>query len=390
MVLVLAGISAFYLAQYNTLLALITAAGGLVMGGATLTYFYLEWRNDSMVVTDSRVIRIERTIPTFTVNINEIPLDRIQEVNTELPQYDLFARIFDYGHIELKNASDAGDLVLDLVPNPDKVQDIIFKRRSQQLEYDEEMERSTIRADLEKHLGVDTNKPASESDDPDELKIPPKRPPADVWTILAPARMQFQNADGDTVYRKHVTVWLAHIIAPLLVLIGALVVLIVSVVGNIGAIGFPIAMGMFVFGGLWLWWSDWDWRNDMYVLSDDHITLIHRRPLWLQNEVDQVMLNRVDNVVSETSGLLDSVLQRGNVQISMVGEGLEKAKRFKRVHRPHDIQAELSRRQARAKAKKAQEEQEQRQGDITKYLSVYHETMQNQQGQQGKQAPRQG
>lgn len=389
LILIFAGVSAFYLAQYNSLLALVTVASGLMMGGAIFTYLYLEWRNDSMVVTDSRVIRIERTIPTFTVNINEIPLDRIQEVNTELPQYDLFARIFDYGSIELKNASDSGDLVLNIVPNPDRIQDIIFKRRSQQLEYDEELRRSTIRADLQKQLGVDTENPDAQSDAPPELKTPPKPPPADVWTILAPARMQFQNANGDTVYRKHVTVWLSHIIAPVLVLIGALAVLIVSLLGNIGAIGFPVAMAMFVFGGLWLWWSDWDWRNDMYILSDDHITLIHRRPLWLQNEVDQVLLNRVDNVVSETSGLLDSVLQRGNVQISMVGEGLEKAKRFESIHRPHDIQAELSRRQARAKAKKAREEQEQRQEDITQYLSVYHETMQNQQ-QQGEHPPPQG
>ena len=383
MILVMFSVAAFYLTALGLTLALLTAGSGFVLAAMAMTYFYLEWRNDSIVVTDSRVIRIERVIPTFSVNINEIPLDRVQEVNTELPQGDIFARIFQYGDLELKNASDAGDMILDAIPNPDEVQDIIFNRRSQWAEDHDENRRNAIRADIEKYLGLGEDDKVSKSDAmPNEASVPQSPVVSNFWTSLSPARMRYTNVDGDVVYRKHVTVWMRNVIAPFTVIVGAVVVFVVSTISNIGLIGFPTAALLFVFGALWFWWSDWDWRNDLYIVGNDRVTLIHRRPLWLQNEVDQVLLNRIDNVVSETEGIIDAMFQRGNVRISLVGEGLDRAKIFHNVHRPHDIQAELSRRQAHTKVEQQQQEQNAQEQAIKEYLSVYHDTV-----NQGQQPP---
>lgn len=364
---------------------------GLLSAGL-MTYYYLEWRNDSFVVTDTRVIRIERVIPTFSVHINEIPLNRVQEVNSELPEGDIFARIFRYGNVELKNASDAGDMVLDYVPNPDDVQEAIFANQARRREMADENKRSAIRAEIEKQLGLgntvqnaaqSANAPAEAAAPPvmDEVSYEPARTYS--WS---PARMQFTSRSGDTVYRKHVTVWLAAIAAPSAMIFGALVLMILSLLGAsevplLGPVGFLVSVALLIVGGLWFWWSDWDWRNDMYILSDDRVTLIHRRPLWLQNKEEQVLLNRVDNVISDMSGLVDTIFQRGDVKLSLVGEGIDRAKVFEKVHKPHEIQAELSRRQARAKALEEQNRDLRQRESIKEYLSVYHETVQGTGGQ---------
>jgi len=373
---------------------------GFVIAGLLMTYFYFEWRNDSIAVTDQRVIQIERVIPTFSVTINEIPIEHIQEVNTELPTGDLFARIFNYGDLELKNASDAGNLVLDMVPQPDEVQDAIFANREQRQKYAEETHRSAIRADIERQLGIGapgaTPPPRQDTEDGSQAQAQQdydydqyttassfdnRQNSGGLTRSFSPAPMRFTNASGDTVVRKHVTIWLAAIFAPTVTVIGGFIVMALSIAareGWVDRLGIPLALGMFVIGGLWFWWADWDWRNDMYILGDEKVTLIHKRPLWLQNEVEQIRLERVDNVLSETSGLIDTMFQRGNVKLSLVGEGLDKAKVFHKVHRPHQIQAEVTRRQARARNLSDERENERQRETIQEYLSVYHEAVNDQ------------
>ncbi len=352
---------------------------GVVIAGLLMVYFFFEWRNDSIIVTDQRVIQIERVITSFSVTINEIPINQIQEVNTELPQGDLFARILRYGDIELKNASDTGNLILDMVPQPEEIQDAIFANREKREQMAEETRQSAIRAEVERQLGLNTdNTPTPTgtitSDSPTHAT------PSAITRSLSPAPMRFTNASGDTVIRKHVTVWLAAIAAPTLVVIGGFTILAMSIAtrtGWLSQLGMPLAFGLLILGGLWFWWSDWDWRNDMYIISDDKVTLIHKRPLWLQNEVEQIRLERVDNVLSETKGLVDSMFQRGDVKISLVGEGLDGAKVFRKIHRPHEIQAELSRRQARARSSQEQAEDRRQREAIKEYLSAYHQAVTN-------------
>ena len=88
---------------------------------------------------------------------------------------------------------------------------------------------------------------------------------------------------------------------------------------------------------------DWDWRNDVYVISDDTITLVRKRPFFLENLRDQILVERIDNVESVTSGLFAALLKYGDVRMSLVGA--DEPKLFVKVPRPREIQQEISRRQ---------------------------------------------
>ncbi|MFZ4828575.1 MAG: cyclic nucleotide-binding domain-containing protein [Phototrophicaceae bacterium] len=365
----MACVGAFLSYSVSVALSLFVLGLGGIISFMASGYFYLEWRNDLFVVTNRRVISIERVIPTFSVSINEVPLTNIQQVNAELPKSDLFARVFNYGNVELKNASDAGDMVLDVIPNPDRVQQTIFEIQTTYRQQTQAQERGAIRAEIERSLGLRADAQTDAEIDEPMMSVLQQS------SGLPFARTQFINDEGEIVIRRHLSVWLSRILAPCLVIFAGFVVTLVSFIpsGFVFQIAIVMAIAFWIIGALWLWWADWDWRNDQYIIGKNYITIIHKRPLWLQNEVEQILLNRLDNVVSETAGFFNTMLQRGDVKLSLVGEGLDTAKVLRSIYRPQYIQSEISRRQASIKTLEEEATVRRQRQEIAQYLGVFNE-----------------
>jgi CRP/FNR family transcriptional regulator, cyclic AMP receptor protein len=330
--------------------------------GTVMTYFYLEWNNDLLIVTDQRIVRIEHTILTFNSQLNEIPIKSVQAVDTEIPTVDPFARLFRYGNIIVKTAGKAGTITLSFVPEPEAVQDIIFERINDKSE-EARRSQNAIRNEIERALG----------------NLPPAPPPTQ-QVKPKPVRpgllsMRYINANGDTVYRKHWLYWLRGVSLPLLALMGCVALLLawlfVPAVNTLGIIVLPLLGFAVMAAGLWFYWADWDWRNDLYVINDNTVTFIHRRPLWLQNEDDRILINRIDNVSVEVTGLLPSMLNYGNVKIALVGEATNKV--FRGVPNPRGIQEEISQRQAKARQAVIDAEERRRHEEIARYIAAYDE-----------------
>lgn len=346
---------------------------GLVVPGAMAVYLFAEWRNDKVIVTDQRITRIQRTIITWATHISEIPIGAIHEVNVSIPPTDPFARMFDYGNLVIKTSGDTLNLVLDHVPNPKAVQNIIFANRSRYQENLAQHNREAMRDELEVFLGRTPAKPASATVMP---AAPTTAPRAGFL------QMRFLNAKGETVYRKHYLVWLWHVTLPLLVLLGGVVLFATSAFqvigvtsGGLSFAGFALAFLVILFGAATLYLADWDWRNDMYILGDQTISLIHRRPLWLQDQNDQILLSQVDNVISEMHGFLNTLAQMGDVKLLLTGTEVQNAKVFKNVHHPQQIQQEIAERRRRAQAQQGEAESKHQRQAILDYLAVYHDTL---------------
>jgi hypothetical protein len=186
-------------------------------------------------------------------------------------------------------------------------------------------------------------------------------------------------------------VWIRNLFLPGLLMVFSLVFLVltltVSALDGLGLPGPLIAVLFFFLGGIGFYWAYWDWRNDIYLVGEDIIRLIHRRPLFLQNEDDQLLLESVDNVVSERKGLFQSLLDYGNVRISLIGGDVGDAKTFYGVPHPQEVQEEITRRQSRMRNREKEEAERQRKGEIAEYLRVYHETVSG--GQPAPQQPSQ-
>ena len=121
-------------------------------------------------------------------------------------------------------------------------------------------------------------------------------------------------------------------------------------------------------GCLTYYWLDWDWRNDLYIIADDTITFVHKRPFFLQNLRDQILVERIDNVESVSSGLFPALLKYGDVSMSLVGA--DQPKLFIKVSNPQEIQQEISRRQHNTTLRRARYDAMQQRQILGEYLGV--------------------
>lgn len=334
----------------------------VIAPGLLAVYFYLEWRNDLIIVTDQRVVHIARTILTFKENISEVPIHSVHEVNVEIGMGDILANLLGYGHIELKTSGQAGNLMLDHIPNPRQFQKVILEDRDRYHQREAERNRQAMRAEVERWI-----KGGTVDTPPTPQATPSGRRQIEAGSALLPTRIKLEN--GDILLRKHPIVWVRHTFLPIVVCAGALILGVGLSFTALGGMGLLLGGFLFLVAAIWLYWSDWDWRNDYYLISSNSIVLVHRRPLWLENKNDQILLSQVDNVVAETNGLFPQLFQYGNVRISLVGA--DKHKMFESVPDPSGVQAEISRRRALLKQRQAEEAAKQQQRLVGEYLTLY-------------------
>ena len=178
-------------------------------------------------------------------------------------------------------------------------------------------------------------------------------------------------SNGDIVFRKHVSVWAQHTSFPIVIILVSLTALMLTftiISPDLRIVIFPAGMIALLVGCLAYYWMDWDWRNDLYIISDDTITLVHKRPFFLQNLRDQILVERIDNVESVSSGFLAALLKYGDVRMSLVGA--DEPKMFHRVSNPQEIQQEISRRQHNKTERRAKYDAMQQRQILGEYLGV--------------------
>lgn len=358
----------------------ITVIGvGVIIAGLIVLYGYTEWRDDGLFITDQRVIRVRSYILTFRTQIAEMPLIRVTGVTWSEPPLDPMARLFGYGDVIVQTTSESSNVAMGYVQDPARVQQTIFSVRdeitSQRIENTEQSVRDEVARALGMAPVVGTPAVAQQVNHDDTLVLPPEGP------IFA--RTRVMGKSGEIIYRHHWSVWLTHILLPGFVFVVALVagaiLLLTEHMIPLGLVVAVIGISL-VIAGVWAYWSDWDWRNDKLIVSNDTITFIHQRPLWLENQVDRVRMAQVDNVISDVQGIVNTLLNRGNVQISLVGS--DQNKRFDLVGDPLEIQMEISRRQALIKRQAEQGKVESQQDAALQMLAAYYQLTQGGQNTQ--------
>ncbi len=100
---------------------------GLALAGISIWVVWraLDWWNDLYVLTDERVVDIEK-VPLLAEERRETRLDRIQDVRYDQPS--LIYRLLNFGHVWLETAGEIGRFTFDYVPHPQEVQAEIFRR----------------------------------------------------------------------------------------------------------------------------------------------------------------------------------------------------------------------------------------------------------------------
>jgi membrane protein YdbS with pleckstrin-like domain len=363
---------AAYLASTSPLLAVGAVVLGLVIPAGLFYFMYVEWQDDAIILSDQRVVRVSTTLLKLDNSISEVPLESILEVSTSQPPADVFARIFKYSNIEIKTAGSHGNIPMSMLPQAKQLRDLIFAHRDRAKQKEAAEHKAAVRSEIAKILQSPADASAASSaqplsQPPPETKAP--RPP------LSPMVSKFTDKDGKTVYRKHYTDWLRTVTFPGLIILASVTAFVVLLLlpdleGTVRLIGLISAFFFLLIGGVLFYFGDWDWRYDVFVIADDSITIVKKRPFWIQNQVDQIKLSQVDNVVSNTRGLFDNVLNRGSVTILLIGS--DDGKELTPIHKPQEMQAEISRRQSQFREKQRLQAVQGQRAALSELLTEYH------------------
>lgn len=334
---------------------------------AMIVYSYINWRDDWLIVTSERIVHVEQMWVALSTRVSEVQLKNVQSINADYPHNDPLAYYFKYGNLDIKTAGNAGNVQMDFIPDPDAIKDLIFAHREQLTSQESQaQQREQLKAVLDAKFGGDQHVAASQTVARDPAR-PSNLPERGLLST------HFINEKGEMVYRKHLLFWARKVTLPLVLIFGALmlVMLGMTALNDTGLLIPLIAFVLLVIGVVSLYYADWDWRNDLYIIGDNTITLIHKRPFFAQDEDEQLTLDRIDNIQTERSGLLRRIFNYGNVNLQLLGDSQPHV--FKNVPNPQTIREEISRRQSqrdqRAKAADLRRQRE----DVVEAIRLYHE-----------------
>lgn len=363
----------------GSLIALITSVMAFVIGLVWLIWNWLDWGNDYYIVTNQRVIWLEKIIGIFDSR-QEANLAEVKSIDA---QTDVVVQsVFDYGHVKVNTIF--GGVALDFTPYPTQAK-LLIEELWQRSKRDEEKRakdrlRKAIVEQIEAARAVEEKrrKPVinSEVQQPKAVfgqKVLPKKKKKKKTKLFT---LRYEEGK-EIVYRKHIVVLFKKIIPPaiLTVVLGFyilyqiyLLVFLKSPDALRVSYIFLLSVGLLtVFG--WLYYQYLDWSNDIFKVSEDKIFDIDRKPFGdIQSRSSE--LKNIESTEYQRTGLISVIFNYGTVYIHIGSEEFE----FEDVLDPAAVQQDINHRYnaIQEKARLAQEKRER--NEMIKWLVAYHES----------------
>ncbi len=355
---------------------LLLAVGVAFCGFGTLSVLWsiVDYLNDYFVVTDRRVIHRERVVLLYD-SLNEAPLARIQ--NVTVIRGNTLAAALNVGDVLIETQGASANVRFDWIAQPNQVGKLIEEAQRQAKAEYAAIQRQQVRNELRQEMGLVLETAANHT------PTPPSPQPPKPTTMLAKLSAMWQEAlprvklkrGGQIVYRKHWLALIRNISLPLLALgiYAAAVVFVISlgwlpsqVLVNllVALVGFAIVLRCV--------WQYEDWRNDLYILTEEKVIEYKRSPFGLLGDKQKTaLLVNVQNITATTKGMLDVLFNVGDVSIRTAGQ--ENELLFARVYDPRGVQREIAQHMEQAQAKRAREEAARRRREFIEWIGIYDE-----------------
>jgi CRP-like cAMP-binding protein len=193
---------------------------------------------------------------------------------------------------------------------------------------------------------------------------------------VSPFLGSFETASGATVYRKHWILWLAQVSFPVLLCLiglGAMLSLLIANSSPEFASSAWAMSGLVLFFGLsWFFAADWLWRNDFFLLSDSHISMVKRPALFQKRQIEAIALQSVKEVMMLPPNLGQRIMAHGDLHIVLM-DGDEDIY-LENIARPMLMQREIIRRQQAFIRRGAQDNDRREREVLSKFKNAYEET----------------
>ncbi len=351
-----------------------TALYGISAGAAALIFLwglwqYIDWSNDYYVVTNLRVINIEKVVAMYDSR-EESPINTIVSVNSESDQ---FGRIFRYGTVIVRTIT--GEMRMHFTPRPKHavaiIEEYVLRTKDVRRQNDENIMKEAIR----KKLGL--TPPASSQ--PAAPAAPP--PKAAKKTSLAGAIGEYireifyarKEQGGTVTYHKHWIVLFQDVAVQTLALIGLISVypLWYYFSGQFISLAFGSIIGVLIIADL-VWWvyGFLDWKNDLYQVTPDQIVDIYRVPFG-DEERKSAPLENILSTNYQRNGFWGLLFNYGTVKIQVGNINFD----FLNVANPPAVQQDIIKRVNVRQQKKREADTAAERDRMAEWLAMYHKTM---------------
>ncbi len=330
-------------------------------------WLWADWRNDYYIVTNQRVIWLEKVIGIYDSR-QEANLAEVLSVSTNTDA--VTQNLFNYGKVSVRVM--VGGLELDYTPYPHHAKNIIEELQERTKAVAQQQTKKQIKqAIIEK---LKNPNPASTK----KRKPPPKKK---TWQeLLFPKKdrhilMQRYEQGDDIIYRKHWVVLLRLVGIPLVVSLFFLsfffnqLYLLFSKSSeafSISAIALIGVASIISIGSAFYQYADWS--NDIFKVSKDKIFDIDRKPLGSEQS-RSAPLENIESLEYKRKGVFSIFFNYGTVYIHIGAEYF----RFEDVRDPASVQQDINRRYMENHYKKKETDAKKERGVMIDWLVTYYE-----------------
>lgn len=315
------------LLAYHTLLW-----GGGVLSVITLLWIgwqFLEWSNDFFFFTDKRIINKQRSLFSYEIK-QETPFSAIESVQTKR---SFFGRGLDFGDLEIKTFT--GSMRLAFVPETISVQHILTFLTERRKDLRDEEEKRSFAKDIRERI---TQKPTERETDLENYPDQSLSQITDLESTIEGSGVPVSHED--IVYRTHWTILFSKVFIPTLLLMSHGLLYLFLAANKSEIIRNTVFNMVLLINSIvlliWAIYRFTDWRNDVYIITDDQLIDVDRQPFGME-EKRTAPIKNIQSVRYKRNGIFGLLFNFGTVYIRIGDEEFT----FGNVHRPAEVQEAL-------------------------------------------------
>lgn len=365
-----AGLATLASGMWNGVMLLVLLGGfGLLAALALVVWDWVDWRNDYYIVTNQRVIWLEKVVGLYDSR-QEAYLAEVLSVDAKA---DAVVQTFmDYGIVSVRTM--VGSIDLNYIRYPQQARYIIEELWFRSQEKEKIDEKKSLKKAIMESL-----------EDPNPLEKKKKKEPPpkkSFWEQLFPQKeshlfnLRFEEGK-EIIYRKHIVILLRRAGIPFLIFLGIFVfffyqLYLFFLLRSDQALPFSFIMLLFIGSILALGWTLYqyvDWSNDIFKVSKEKIFDIDRKPLG-EVQSRSAPLENIESTEYQRTGIMSVLFNYGTVYIYIGAEHFE----FENVSDPAAVQQDINKRYLAQHEKKKEEEAKKERTEMLKWLIAYHES----------------
>jgi hypothetical protein len=333
----------------------------LVLGTAYFVWQWADWRNDYYLVTDRRVVWLEKVIGIYDSR-QESPLGMILSVSLAS---SLSSRVLGFADVVIRSYT--GSLVFRHSAHASTIAALIEELRRRHQAQGEQADRQVLTSALRQRLQGESTAPVAPARPQPEPERGQDGVGLDHWTL----QLRFE-IKGVITYRKHWAVLAQSLLLPALIFAASLGLALAGLAGlgpsSLSDAALAALGAAAVASAIWGLYEYVDWANDLYQITPTHIVDLHKRPLGRELRKLAPLENILGTEV-DRRGPVGLILNFGNV-IATVGtsEFL-----FEGILNPSAAQQDIVRAQEALVERKRSLERKRRQEEMVEWLSAYHD-----------------